>query len=155
MKIMAAIGLGMLMLAGSARSQESKSIAKDTDKASLVGNYELISGEDNGKPVPEDHIKGSIVRITDDDIVMVDRDNKEVYVTKYKLDTKAKPARITMTETGGPRGRKGQKAVGIIERDGDRVRLCYCYEGGIVPTEFRTRAGEKQLCFTMKRKSGE
>jgi len=147
-----AIGLSLLFMTGSAIAQETKTTAPANK---LVGNYELVSGEDNGKAIPDDHIKGSTVRITDDDIVMVDKDNKEVYVTKYKLDTNRKPTRITMTETGGPRGRKGEKAVGIVERDGDKVRLCYCYEGGIVPTEFKTKAGEKQLCFTMKRKAGE
>ncbi len=150
-----AIGLGLLLLTGSVKAQETKTVTKEAKASDLVGSYELILGEDNGKEVSEDKIKGSTVRITDDDIVMVDMDNKDVYVTKYKLDTKSKPFRITMTEIGGPRGRKGEKAVGIIERDGDKVRLCYSYEGGIVLTEFKTKPGEKQLCFTMKRRAGE
>ena len=92
------------------------------------------------------------MRITGDSIVVADKDDKEIYVAKYTLDTTKTPIGIKMTETGGPRGRKGQKAVGMIARDGDTVKLCYCYEGGIVPSEFKTKAGEKQLCFVMKRK---
>ena len=40
-------------------------------------------------------------------------------------------------------------ALGGVERDGDKVRLCYCYEGGIVPTEFKTKAGEKHCWILM------
>jgi len=123
--------------------------------ADLAGNYEIVSGEDNGKAVPEERIKGSVVRVTADTIVVVDKEDKEVYVAKYTLDSKTAPYRITMTETGGPRGRKGEKAVGIIQREGDNLKLAYAYEGGIVPTEFKTKAGEKQLCFTMKRKDAK
>lgn len=162
MRLATAFGLSMALLAGPVRAQETKvntqetkADAKTTDASGLVGNYELVSGEDSGKAVPEEHIKGSTVRITADSIVVVDKQDKEVYVSKYALNTASKPYKITMTETGGPRGRKGEKAVGIIEPEGNTVRLAYAYEGGIVPTEFKTRAGGKQLMFTMKRKPGE
>ena len=111
--------------------------------------------ENHAALVPEERVKGSSMRVTSDTIVVVDKDDKEAYVTKYTLNKKSRPYKITMTETGGPRGRKGEKAIGIIERDGDDLKLAYAYEGGIVPTEFKTKAGEKQLCFTMKRKDGE
>ena len=123
------------------------------DDNELVGNFEIVSGEENGKEVPEERIKGSVMRVTAETIVVVDKNEKEAYVTKYSLDTKSKPYKITMTETGGPRGRKGEKAVGIIERDGDDVKLAYAYEGGVVPTEFKTKAGEKQLYFKLKKKA--
>ena len=146
-----AIGLGMtLFLATATMGQDTKTALSKTNE--FEGAYTITAGEDNGKPAPEEHIKGTSVRITGDTIVVADKDDKELYVSKYVLDTTKKPASITMTETGGPRGRKGQKAQGIIERDGDTIRLCYAYESGIVPTQFKTTAGEKQLCFTMKRK---
>ena len=152
MKLATAIGmgLGITLLASSARAQETKA----APAPDLVGSYEIVSGEDNGMPVPEERIKGSTVRITAETIVVVDKDEKEVYVTKYALNTETKPYKITMVETGGPRGRKGEKAVGIIAPGDEEgtLKLAYAYEGGILPTEFKTEAGAKQLCFTMKRK---
>lgn len=152
MRTATAIGLGIaLLLTTATRGQDTKTTT-DAKANGFEGAYTITAGEDNGKPVPDEVIKGTILRITTESIVMADKEDKEIYVTKYVLDTKKSPAGITMTETGGPRGRKGEKARGIIKRDGDTVKICYCYEGGIVPTEFKTMVGEKQLCFTMKRK---
>ena len=147
------------LLATAAQGQVIKTTAGTATPAPAKANefegaYTITAGEEAGKASPEEHIKDTSVRITGDTIVVADKDDKELYVAKYKLgeSEKGKPISITMTETGGPRGRKGAKAVGIIEKDGDTVKLCYCYEGGIVPTQFKTTAGEKQLCFTMKKK---
>jgi uncharacterized protein (TIGR03067 family) len=156
------MGMGLLLLAGSIRAQETKTTVDKTtttpavaDDTGLVGHYEIVSGEDAGKAVPEERIKGSTVRITAETIVVVDKQDKEAYVAKYALDTASKPYKITMTESGGPRGRKGEKAVGIIQAEGDTTRLAYAFEGGIVPTEFKTRSGGKQLMFVLKRKPGQ
>ncbi len=161
MKTAITLALGMAMWGLPTSAQETKVRTTTETRATksadpdLAGNYEIVSGEDNGKDVSDDKIKGSTVRVTSDTIVMVDKEDKEVYVTKYVLDSKTSPCKITMTETGGPRGRKGEKAVGIIEKDGNNLKLAYAYEGGIVPTEFKTKAGAKQLCFTMKRKEAK
>ena len=152
MRTATAVGLGLaLLLATSTRGQDTKTTT-EAKANEFEGAYTIVSGEDNGKPAPDEMIKGTSVRITGESIVVADKDDKEIYVSSYVLDPKTMPATIKMTETGGPRGRKGQKAQGIIQRDGDTVMLCYCYEGGIVPTKFKTTPGEKQLCFTMKRK---
>ncbi len=152
MRTTTAIGLGLaLLLTTAARGQDAKTTT-EAKANEFEGAYTITAGEDNGKAVSDDMVKGTSVRITGDSIIVAGKDNKEIYVTKYVLDAKKSPAAITMTETGGPRGRKGQKAQGIIKRDGETVMLCYGYEGGIVPTDFKTTAGEKQLCFTMKRK---
>jgi uncharacterized protein (TIGR03067 family) len=149
MRASLSIGCGFLVLISSA------ALAQETSPGAanpFEGSYEIVAGEENGKELPEEHVKGSTVRITGDSIVVADKDEKELYVVKYVLDSTESPAKLTMTETGGPRGRKGAKAVGIIGKDGDALKLCYCYEGGIVPTKFKTKAGDKQLCFELKKK---
>lgn len=157
MRIATALGLGLVLMTVSAQAQATKvreAAEKVTSPATdLTGTYDITSGEEAGKPVPEDKIKDTVVKVTSETMIVVDKDDKEVYTTKYTLDTSSKPYKITMTETGGPRGRKGAKAIGLIEADGDDVKLVYCYEGGIVPTEFKTKAGEKQLMFMMKKKA--
>ncbi len=153
MRLAMLVGMSALFLAGPARAQDAKASA--TDPAGLIGKYDIISGEDDGKPAPAERIKDHTVTITADTIVVKDKDNNERYATTYKVNTAKKPYRIDMTETTGPRGRKGAKAVGLIENDGDTVKLVYCYEGGILPAEFKTKAGDKQLMFTMKRQAAK
>ena len=144
MRAALAIGLAAAMAwsaAGSARADET-----------IEGTYTLTGGENDGKKVPEERVKGGLVKITADTISVVDKDNNDIYVAKYKLDASKTPMVITMTSEAGTGGTKGEKARGIVERDGDTLKLCYAPEGGTVPTSFATKAGTKQNCFVMKRK---
>jgi len=41
------------------------------------------------------------------------------------------------------------KSAGIVEVNGDTVRLCYNLPGGDIPTDFKTK--DRQHCFVLKR----
>jgi uncharacterized protein (TIGR03067 family) len=112
----------------------------------LVGTYELVSGKENGTNVPAERIKGALVRFTDDTIVATDQDKKETYAAKYKLDTTQTPWKIDMVSTVPA---QGQKASGLVQFEGDRVKLIYAQPGGKTPTNFT--AGKDQLLLEMKR----
>ena len=112
----------------------------------LVGGYTIVSGEKYGEKEPAERIKGATVRITEDRIVVTDKDKTEVYGSEYKLDAGKSPARITMTSKLAPSEDKVAK--GLIEKDGDTVRLIYALPGGDMPTDFKTK--DKQLMFVMK-----
>ena len=59
------LGAGGLTLA----AQQPKSALpdeKDKKAASLEGTYMIVSGEEGGKAIPEERIKGSLVRFTAD-----------------------------------------------------------------------------------------
>jgi uncharacterized protein (TIGR03067 family) len=146
MKYLASVGTALVLLASGVAT-----FAQDAEKPSknpLLGEYVMVSGKDNGETVPEERIKGNIVRITDDTITAVDRDEKEIYVAKYMLDTTHTPYKIMMTIAGGPRDAKGDKAEGIVELKGETLRMAYAYAGGDVPKDFKS-IGKKQLEFTM------
>jgi|SRR5579883_2252470 len=117
------------------------------DKGAPVfkGRYAITAGERSGRPIPEAEIKGTTVRFTDDEVIVTDKDDKQVYVVKYTLDTSKKPYVITMTTTAP---KKGQKATGLIEKEGEVVRLVYNLPGGMPPDDFKT--DEKQEMFQMK-----
>jgi uncharacterized protein (TIGR03067 family) len=112
----------------------------------LIGAYTIVQGEKDGRLEPDDRVRGTTVRITADRIIVTDKDTKETYAATYKVDTGKKPWAITMTSTLPPS--KGEAARGLIEKNGDTVRLIYAVRGGQDPTAFKTR--EKQLMFTMK-----
>jgi uncharacterized protein (TIGR03067 family) len=112
----------------------------------LNGNYQLVAGERDGRPLPPDHIHNSVVRFTADTVVVKDKDDRRTYAATYRLDTAEKPWRITMTATEAPDA--GETAAGLIEKDGDTVKLIYALPGQSPPTDFRTKSGDRM--FVMK-----
>ncbi len=140
-KMTALIGLTALSFSGALATAKAPDGAAD-----LVGGYTIVSGEISGVPEPEERIKGSVVRFSKDRVVVIDKGSKEIYGASYQLDTTRTPWHITMTSKLGDK--EGEIAQGLIEKDGDTVRLIYALPGGQAPTGFKTN--EKQLMFTMK-----
>ena len=123
--------------------------APKSDPAKLVGTWNIVSGEDQGQAIPEDHIKGTTVRITKDTITVLDRKDQQTYVVNYKLDPAKKPWTVTMMILDGPM--KGKATSGILELSGDDLKLCYALPGEKAPADFKVPAGSKQLLLVMKR----
>ena len=134
-----ALGLSTLLFGGL-----QADAASPTDE--LVGGYTIVSGEKYGVKEPEDKIKGTTVRFTENAVVVTTPDKKEAYASTFKIDDSAKPWKITMVSKLSPG--EGMMAKGLIKRDGDTVTLIYAIEGGEMPTEFKTK--DKQLMFVMK-----
>jgi uncharacterized protein (TIGR03067 family) len=117
------------------------SSASADDKAGplkLDGGYTIVSGEEDGKAVPADHIKGSVVLFTADRITGTDRTKKEFFAARYTLDASKNPAVIRMTGTEP----KSAPTVGLVKKDGDTVTLIYALPGAPAPTEFKTQKGQ-------------
>lgn len=152
MRSVITLGLtALVLLAARVRADEPKKDDK-AEAAKLVGVYEIVGGEKDGQKIEAGRLKEVTVRIAANAITTFDKDKKEVYVATYELDTSRKPCRITLTATVTPKGGKGTTAEGLIERDGDTVKLIYALPGGKAPTELR--AGDKQQMFIL-RKSGK
>jgi uncharacterized protein (TIGR03067 family) len=122
---------------------------KADDKGATLkpaGTYVVVAGEKDGKKEPDERIKGTLVRFTDDTVVVTDKDKKETFSATYKISGTKSPFAITMTSKDAPV--KGETAKGLIKKEGDQLRLIYALPGGETPTEFKTR--DKQLMFVMK-----
>lgn len=124
----------------------SAAVAGDLKPADLVGGYTIVSGEEYGKEVADEKVKGTTVRFTEDAVIVTDKDKTDVYASAYKLDSSGDKCKITLISKLAPS--EGQISHGLIEKDGDTVRLIYALPGGEPPTEFKTR--DKQLLFVMK-----
>ena len=98
------------------------------DRLNLDGTYKIVSGEKDGKPEPKDRIEGRIVVIKGNRITGTDKDKKEFFACTFKVDTSKKPFALTMTSAAP---KKGEVARGVIEQDGDTVRLCYGIPGAV------------------------
>lgn len=82
----------------SAAFAEDKSPGKAA-ASPLVGGYAIVKGESDGKPIPDDHIAGAIVKFTADEVIGTDKDKKHLYGAKYTLDTSVEPSKIIMKST--------------------------------------------------------
>ncbi len=143
-KTLAALAAALLLASGSL----TPAVADDKDKDDLEGGYTIVAGEKAGMKIDADEIKGSMVRIAENGIIVTDKSKKDVYATAYKLGASTGEGcyKITMTSKLAPS--EGVVARGMIEKKGDTVRLIYALPGGDEPTEFKTK--EKQLMFVMK-----
>jgi len=139
-KILSLAACGLIALSAYAEEKSGKLDAK-----SLAGKYTITKGERDGKALPPDHFKGSVLTITETKIFGTDKDKKEFFSADYTLDTSSSPAMIRMKSTAP----KKDKADGVIEANGDTIRICYALPGGETPKKFET--GVKQQCFTLKR----
>lgn len=151
MRMLLTLGLA-LMGTSSVLADDEKG---DPVPANLLGTYRIVAGQDNGQTVPSKKLEGIKVRITPGVIATTDEDGEELYVVKFNLNTDASPWKIAMTMSGGPHGERGTEAKGILDIDGDTVRLAYAVEGGQVPASFQTKMGKKQNMFVMKKIADE
>ncbi|WP_439627100.1 TIGR03067 domain-containing protein [Gemmata sp.] len=135
---------GTLALVATAARAEDKKAAK-----SLEGTFMLVSGEKDGKAIPEERIKGGMVRFTADKITGTDKDKKEFFAANYTLDTTKTPWAIAMKSTAP----KSADAVGLVKKDGDTLTIVYALPGGEAPKEFK--AGPNQHLFVLKAAKSE
>lgn len=153
MKLIPAIIITLFAAASlSVFGADKKEKDKD-DVAHLVGSYKIVEGERDGQKIPDAHLKDMKVNIAANAITTLDKDSKELYVATYQVDATKKPWKITMTATiapSAPEEKEGKaKAEGLIEIDGNQVKLIYALPGGKAPTEFKT--DEKQQMFVLKK----
>ncbi len=144
MKFATAVSLSILAFFSAQVRADDKA-----DAAKLVGTYTIVEESKNGEKYPEAKIKDVTVRIAANAITTFDKDKKEVYAATYELDQSKKPWRITMTAKLTPVHGLDAKTSGLIEMNGDTVRLIYAFPGGAVPTDFK--AGAKQHLLVLKR----
>src|SRR5262245_44561247 len=137
------LGLSMVQDGGSAPSKVDKRCTPED----LVGRYVIVAGERDGAKEPEARIKGTVVTFTKDSVVVADKDKKGLYSASYKLDPTKNPCDIVMTSR--VESSAGEIARGLIQKEGDALRLIYALPTGEIPTGFKT--GPKQLMFVMKR----
>jgi uncharacterized protein (TIGR03067 family) len=124
--------------------------ADDLKPADLAGGYEIVSGEKFGVPEPEERIKGSTVRFTEDRVVVMDKEEKEVYGATYKL-TPGEHGAAKIVMTSKLADMPDEVALGLVEKEGDKVKLIYAIPGGEAPRDFKTK--DKQLLFVLKKKA--
>lgn len=145
------LAVAVTVSAESPTTPDEKKADEKKAEVSLEGGYTLVSGEKDGKAIPEDHIKGSIVKFTGDKIIGTDKDKKEFFSSTFKLDTTKKPWAITMTS----KEPKEATAKGLIKKEGDTITIIYALPGGETPTEFKTKKDQNMFVLKNMNKGGK
>jgi len=120
----------------------------NADQEKILGNWTVVSGQEDGKELPAEKVKGSRVVITKDSIT-VHEENNQKRVMSYKLDTSTTPKQIDLTTTEG--SDKGKTSHGIYALEGDALKICFALPGQQRLKEFTTKEGSKAMMFVMKR----
>jgi uncharacterized protein (TIGR03067 family) len=121
----------------------------NADQEKLLGSWTVVSGQEDGKALPPEKVKGSHVVITKDTLTCQEENQKRVMT--YKLDSSTTPKQIELTTTEG--SDKGKTSHGIYSLDGDALKICFAQPGNDRPKEFTSKEGSKAVSFVLKRAS--
>lgn len=117
---------------------------KDDD--SIQGVWLPAAAELAGKPFPDEVRKTIKLEIKDGKYTVTV--GKALDQGTIKLNPTAKPKELDITGTDGPN--KGRTILGIYEREGDTLRICYDLSGKGRPTEFKSTEGSQLFLVTYK-----
>lgn len=137
---------GILIMAFGVLGQSTTPVQRVDETTGLTGMYLMVSVEKNGEKLPERHVQGQMVRITQDRIIATDKESKPTFAASYRLNASNTPWNVTMKSIAP---QAGLDARGLVKREGDMVWLIYHHPGGEVPTEFKTK--QKQLMVVLRK----
>ena len=113
----------------------------------MEGKWTVEKAEANGEAIDPEALKDVLVTIKGDRYELLVKDHKDAGT--IKLDETQKPKTMDGTDTEGEDVGKVTKA--IYELSGDKLRVCYAFDGGERPKEFATKPDSKLLLVTYKR----
>jgi uncharacterized protein (TIGR03067 family) len=137
-----------LSLVGAAA--DDKKGAKALEK--FEGSWELVSGEIDGKPIADEHVKkGKIKTARSEATLQVPHHSpKTVKGTLKRADDTKKPMELDFLRVEGPN--KEVLMLAIVEFDGDdKYKICFDPAGKERPTSFATKAGSGHILHVWKR----
>jgi len=120
-------------------SRKAAMIRKDYD--ALTGRWQLVKSVVDGKPVPEEEVRKTVL-ITDHDTFRFPEDAGvgTAPLGRFTIDPTKNPRQVDSTSLGGPN--KGEVTLGIYEViDADNKRACWGKPGGPRPTDFTSTPG--------------
>jgi uncharacterized protein (TIGR03067 family) len=146
MKRIAVLTLGLALCATLTLGAQDKKAAAPN----IAGTYKLVGGKKDGQPVNDDAKKGTY---TIDAKTITISDGEGKFVITYKLNASAKPVAIDMEIVEAPvADAKGMKGYGIVELNGDTLKLAYGMDKDSRPKDF---TGDKGHSFELKKQKGK
>ena len=117
------------------------------DLEALQGTWSLVSAMQDGKALPDDKVKQTIILFKGDSFRFPELAE---YATSrdgtIKLDATKKPKHMDATST------EGQIMQGIYELEGDRYKVCFAPAGKARPGDFSSKPGSGCILQVWQRK---
>ena len=123
-----------------------KRAAEKLTTEKLVGTWDYVSAEANGRKLDKDHFDGSQVEIGEDTLTL--KSGTATFLLEYKLDSTKNPAALDLKIVEGPFG-QGSSAPGIVQIKDGKLFICYPPRGGDAPTKFE--GGDEYSLFILSR----
>jgi len=139
-----AIGLATTIIS-LARAEDD---ALKKDLAQLQGEWSMVSGVADGRPMPEEMLK-QMKRICKGDETTTLMGGQLYFKAKITIDPSKSPKTIDYEMTEG--FTKGKKQLGIYEVDGDSFKSCFGKPGAERPTDFASKPGDGRTLSVWKR----
>jgi len=124
----------------------------DAELQKFQGTWVMVSGEMDGKKVPDAHVKQSKITFAGNKVELITpHQHKDTIIASIsKLDSTKSPKEMHWVRTAGPNA--GATMIAIYEFEGpDRYKICFDPAGSAVPKEFSTEAGSGHIWHTWKR----
>src|SRR5262249_51939298 len=143
MRVMLVVAAASLVAVGGGQSEQVKK-----EMALLQGEWAMVSGEIDGKAMPEEFLKGAKRTAKGDETTIVISGQVFMKAT-FTIDPAKKPKTIDYTMTEG--FTKGKKQLGIYEIEGETVKFCFASPGKDRPKEFTAKEGSGNTLSVWKR----
>lgn len=139
------IGLAALTLslAGAGENQ-----AVQQDLVRLQGEWTMVSGSANGKPMP-DEMRKQMKRVCRGDETTTTMAGQIYFKAKFTIGPAQKPKTIDYQMTEG--ATKGKTQLGIYELEGETFRACFGKPGAERPADFTSKPGDGRTLSVWKR----
>ncbi|WP_306546135.1 TIGR03067 domain-containing protein [Desulfobulbus sp.] len=132
-----------------AQTQEKST---DTELQKFQGTWVMISGEMDGKKVPEEHVKQNKITVVGNKVELFSpHQHKEVIVASItKLDVTKNPKEMHWVRVNGPYA--GKTVISIYEFEGpDQYKVSFDPAALTVPKKFGTETGSGHIWHNWKR----
>jgi uncharacterized protein (TIGR03067 family) len=106
------------------------------DMVRLEGEWSMVSGQINGKAMPDAFLKGSR-RVAKDGVSTVTIGGMPFMKAKFTIDPSRKPKTMDYVMLEGLT--KGKKQLGIYKLEGDTVTFCFATSGKDRPSDFTAK----------------
>ena len=143
MRVMLVAVIGCVLLGAGEQSEQVKK-----EMALLQGEWSMVSGEIDGKAMPDEFLKGA-KRVAKGDETTVVIAGQVFMKATFTIDPAKKPKTIDYAMTDG--FSKGKKQLGIYEIEGETVKFCFASPGKDRPSDFTTKEGSGRTLSVWKR----
>ena len=134
--LMLVAACGLLLAADEAREKRPMD-----DREKIQGTWALVSGERNGKTLPDEAIKHVKLIFSGDKLTTKNKERKTE--ASFKLDSNKEPKEINVDM-------EGNVGKGIYQFDGDTLKIAHGEVGDARPKEF-PKAGSGLTVLVLKR----